>query len=85
MKKMENLNLVEFAELRLKSMNDFEPAYDNIVLSTGWLNTCRSLFSFSPEIGLANSTVAKFIPLSWQVPQKFFTTDQHPTRNSVHF
>ena len=31
---MGNLHLVEFAELRLKSMNDFEAAYD-IVLSTG--------------------------------------------------
>ena len=34
MRKMDNLHLVEFAELRLKSMNDFEAAYD-IVLSTG--------------------------------------------------
>ena len=31
---MDNLHLVEFAELRLKSMSDFEAAYD-IALSTG--------------------------------------------------
>ena len=59
MRKMDNLHLVEFAELRLKLMNEFEATYD-IVLSTGLAKcTCRSLFSFSQEIGPANSTVTK--------------------------
>ena len=48
MRKMDNLHLVEFAELRLKSMNDFEPAYD-IVLSTGLAKYMQKFVLLQPR------------------------------------
>ena len=47
MRKMDNLHLVEFEELRLKSMNDFEAAYD-IVLSTGLAKYMRKFVLLQP-------------------------------------
>ena len=47
MRKMDNLHLVEFVELRLKSMNDFEAAYD-IVLSTGLAKYMRKFVLLQP-------------------------------------
>ena len=57
-RKMDNLHLVEFVELSLKSMNDFEAAYD-IVLSTGLANYMQKFVLLHSGDWPANSAVAK--------------------------
>jgi len=47
MRKMENLHLLDFIELRLKSKNDFEAAYD-VIMSTGMADYMQQFVVIQP-------------------------------------
>lgn len=55
---MDDLHLLDFIELRLKSKEDFDFAYD-VVMNTGLAAYMKKFIVFQQGIGFANSTAGK--------------------------
>ena len=58
MRKMDDLHLLDFVELRLKSKGDFNKAYD-VAMHTGLAAYLKKFIVFSQRIGHANCIVDK--------------------------
>ena len=72
---MDNLRLVEFAELRLKSMNGFEAAYD-IALSTGLTKYMQTFVLLQPGDWPCQFYLHQIL---YQCLGKFYRSSSQPT------